>query len=61
MLTEKTIIIISYDFINSKILNYKRVNLSDLKRIKYGTLKYPKSSFMGYIIPRLGIQKFYIS
>ena len=47
LLTEKTLMIIAYDFISPKIVNYKRINLSDLKKIKFGNLKYSKGSFMG--------------
>lgn len=50
MLVEKAIYVISYDFIKSKITGYKRIALEDLKKIKFGILKYPKNSIMGYIL-----------
>ncbi|RNA26818.1 tumor p63-regulated protein 1 [Brachionus plicatilis] len=47
MLVEKAIYVISFDFIKSKLTGYKRIAIGDLKKIKFGLLKYPKSSFMG--------------
>ncbi len=46
MLSEKTLFIISYNFISMKILDYRRLNLSELKGVSVGDLKYPSSSFM---------------
>lgn len=48
MLVEKAIYVISYDFIKSKLTGYKRIALEDLKKVKFGLLKYPKNSMMGY-------------
>ncbi|CAF0710212.1 unnamed protein product [Brachionus calyciflorus] len=47
LLTEKGLYVIAYDFINPKITDVQRIDLADLKRIKFGTLKYPKGSLMG--------------
>jgi hypothetical protein len=38
---------IQYDFIAGRLYNYKRYMLSELKKVKFGHLKYPEGSFMG--------------
>lgn len=46
LLTEKAVIIASYDFINMKLNEYRRVDLEKLKNVTFGDLKYPQRSFM---------------
>ena len=50
LLTDNVLFNVSYDFIGMKILDYSRTELSTLKKVRYGVLTYPKSSFMGYAI-----------
>ncbi|XP_054719861.1 tumor protein p63-regulated gene 1-like protein isoform X2 [Uloborus diversus] len=45
-LTEKSLISLKYDFITLKLLEYKRHNLTQFKRITIGELKYPETSLM---------------
>lgn len=47
LLTEKTLFIITYDFIKSCIHFYKRISLSDINKVHFGSLKYPNKSLMG--------------
>jgi len=49
VLAEKTLFIVTYDFIKLKIYEYKRISLADLKKVNFGQLQYPKGSLMeGY-------------
>ena len=47
MLTEKTLFIITYDFISAKLKHYDRVSLDSIKKVKFGNLQYTKGSMMG--------------
>jgi hypothetical protein len=47
ILTEKSLVTISYDFIVGKLKNYKRTMLADIIGINYGNLAYPEKSMMG--------------
>ncbi|XP_054719860.1 tumor protein p63-regulated gene 1-like protein isoform X1 [Uloborus diversus] len=57
-LTEKSLISLKYDFITLKLLEYKRHNLTQFKRITIGELKYPETSLMP-ARNQLGVQCFW--
>jgi hypothetical protein len=46
LLTEKSLIIIKYDFINLRLVEYKRLNVAVFDRVAIGELKYPDGSFI---------------
>lgn len=46
MLTDKTLFIITYNFISMKVLDYRRLDLGSLAGVSVGDLKYPSSSIM---------------
>lgn len=56
LLTEKTLIIVTYNFIKSRIENYNRIELSNLKKVIHGNLKYPKKSMMGSVYYQIEIK-----
>ena len=47
VLTDNSIINVTYDFIGKKITDYSRIMLADLRKIRFGNLTYPKGSMMG--------------
>ena len=47
VLTDNSVINVTYDFIGKKITDYTRIMLADLKKIRFGNLTYPKGSMMG--------------
>lgn len=46
LLTEKSLLIIKYDFINLRLVEYKRLSLALFDRVAIGELKYPDGSFI---------------
>lgn len=48
VLTDNSVINVTYDFIGKKITDYTRIMLADLRKIRFGNLTYPKGSMMGW-------------
>uniref|UniRef100_T1JNA0 RING-type domain-containing protein n=1 Tax=Strigamia maritima TaxID=126957 RepID=T1JNA0_STRMM len=45
-LLDKSIIIIKYDFITLKLLDYRRIHLQELDQVSFGQIIYPEKSLM---------------